>query len=519
MILDMIDSKILKSLIFILLCAISSASFASPQDSIGVTKVDETQFVQYLVTPGETIYRLSTNHKVSIEQLMTDNPELVDGLKVGQVILLRNYRRVEKKDQVASGVSQFETKKIKSAPRPDSYEVQPGDTYYGLSRKYNVPLNDLLKWNGAELKAGQVINVKEPDATKVDPVKATEVVTETKKVENKIEKGGDIISSNEEALDNTDKEAEELISGKKTTEKIEPEKVEKVVISKPKEVKAEEPKVVTETKVVKKVEDTPEVEDLLSQEEIYEFNQNMEQVLIVPFDPHLYWSDADDEIMRGSNLKTRLEVRKIIRRRLNALLDPMGYENIYLMGGRFRDTLTDLNKIYSSVSYEYQNSIVTEQYKKSLGEQEQDNKKDGEVATKVKLKNKFNKLKDKVVHTEATEEENVQIDKSGGKYFGVVIKDPKFFEYFKAKYSIDYYLFINQFEVITDYEHCLDRTTENYRRYFIVHYSIFDVTGNQVAGNKLKVFYDSNSNKIDRITGDNLQKMADRVLIDLPAPK
>ena len=110
------------------------------------------------------------------------------------------------------------------------------------------------------------------------------------------------------------------------------------------------------------------------------------------------------------------------------------------------------------------------------------------------------------------------LNKNADKYFGVVLKDPKFFEYFNHKYSVDYYIFVNQFEVITDYDHCLDRTTENYVRYFVVHFSIFDKNGTQIAGNKYKQLYNSNSNNIDRITGDNLQKMADRILLELPVP-
>ena len=59
------------------------ASTASPQDSIGVETRESRVLVQYLVSPGETIYGISSKYGVSISELMDINPELEYGLKVG----------------------------------------------------------------------------------------------------------------------------------------------------------------------------------------------------------------------------------------------------------------------------------------------------------------------------------------------------------------------------------------------------------------------------------------------------
>jgi LysM repeat protein len=487
----------MKKILFLLLSFSSIDLWAEKQDSIGVETKENIKFVQYLVNPGETIYHLSTTHKVSITQLMTDNPGLENGLKVGQVVLLRNYIRTEPLEKV----SQFEIK-------PETHVVQKGDTYYSLSKKYGISVDELLELNGAGLKEGQVLTIKKDETTNPTPVVAakpinpTSVTTPTPKP---------VVTPNPTPTTNPapiavmtpDKPVSNPPVATSPTPKPDPKPV---VVETPK------PAVVA----------TPKVEELVNEEDIYEFDPNKLQVLIVPFDPHLYWSDADDEIMRGSGLKTKLEVRKTIRRRLNALLDPMGYENIHLLGGNFLDTLTDLNKIYTSVSYDYQSVILSDAYMKTLAEQEAEalkngQKQSGEVATDNTVKNKFNTLKDKVTNQTVVEEP--ELDKNADKYYGVIVKDPKFFEYFNHKYSIDYYIFINQFEVITDYDHCLDRTTENYVRNFVVHFSIFDINGKQIAGNKYKQNYNSNSNNIDKITGDNLQKMADRILLELPLPK
>ena len=500
----------MKRLLYLIFPFSCLTSYAEKQDSIGVETKGDIKYVRYLVSPGETVYQLSTTHKVSITELMTDNPGLENGLKVGQIVLLRNYIR---KEQIKT--SQFETK-------AESHVVQKGETYYGLSQKYGIPMNDLLKWNGVELKEGQVLVLKEtkPEITTetkpVIPVTPKPIVTETKPATSPVTSRKPVVTEPKPATnnsnptlmgaDNTNNAPVKPVATPKPTETPKPVETKPTVT--PPATAA------TPTKVVNPP--SPKVEEIINPEEIYEFDPNKQQVLVIPFDPHLYWSDADDEIMKGSGLTSKLEVRKTIRRRLNALLDPMGFEVIHLLGGKFQDTLTDLNKIYSSVSYDYQSAILSEEYKKTLAAQEVANKENGEVATQTSFKNKLNSVKDKYI--QPTTVEDAKIDKNADKYFGVVLKDPKFFEYFNHKYSVDYYIFVNQFEVITDYDHCLDRTTENYVRYFVVHFSIFDKNGTQIAGNQYKQLNNSNSNNIDRITGDNLQKMADRILLELPVP-
>ena len=225
----------------------------------------------------------------------------------------------------------------------------------------------------------------------------------------------------------------------------------------------------------------------------------------------MYFSDSDDEMARGSGI-SRLKVRDVFRRRLNTVLAPRGYEPIYLLGGQHADTLTDLNKVYSSVSYEYQNQLLSHTYEEKLAEEQA--AKESQLKKGTKLKDFVSKAKVKI--KKATSDEDIRVDKFLGKYFGVKINDPRFFTYFDQKYSIDYYIFVSQFEVKTDYEHCLDRSSGNYARYFITHFTIFDGAGNKIAGNKFKLNYNSNTNNVSKIVSDNMIKIAERVLSEIP---
>ncbi|MFN6947190.1 MAG: LysM peptidoglycan-binding domain-containing protein [Cytophagaceae bacterium] len=426
------------------------------EDSIGVTKVEGKLHIKYLVMPGETIYGISTKYGIQISDLMDINPELMNGLKVGQEILIPYNPNLKKKDEENTLV----------------HIVQPGETLYALSRKYNVPVGDLMKMNNMELKVGQKVVVGYKDQASSSPVAASEPKKEDPKKEEPVKQD------------------------KAKVEQAAPKEQQVLVKKGPEAAKA------------------PEVEEPASpspnfSSEQYPFNPDLKQVLIIPFDPYLYFSDADAEIAARSRIPST-KVRQVFRRRLNALMRAPGYETIHLLGGKAKDSLSDINKIYSSVTYNYQDIIHNPNYKEpepEKGQVKNNNSKSWIDRQKDKLSSAPSANSGKAVHA-----------KDNGRYFGVLIKNQELFTYFNYKYDVDYYIFINQFEVKTNYEHCLDRATQNYERQFVTHYSIFDKDGNQIAGNKFTTYYHSNSNDVYQIVSDNMEKIANRILAELPAP-
>ncbi|MDX2196658.1 MAG: LysM peptidoglycan-binding domain-containing protein [Cytophagales bacterium] len=427
-----------------------SAKVAEYKDSIGVTKINGRLHIRYMVAPGETIYRISTKNKISIADLMEINPELEFGLKTGQIINIP-YEPDKIEQQVENAVVKY----VKPDPaNTDSitsngvlHTVQQGETYSSLSKKYNLSVEQLLKMNSTELKPGQKI-----------------IVNNTIKSQPTAEPKPD--------------------APKTIPPKSEPAKPQQAAID----------NAATDLSTVP--------------EEPIAYDNTKKQLLIIPFDPYLYFSDADDEIAAGSKIN-RTKVRQAFRRRLNALLEPPGYETIHLLGGKAKDSITDLNKIYSSVTYNYQD-ILESEYNPRI------TKTQGDPALATQ-KSWFDKQKDKL---SASQNDNTKKQKNAdsNKYFGVKINNAAFYTYFNNKYKVDYYLFINQFEVKTNYDNCLDRATLNYERGFITHYSIFDKAGKQVAGNRIYTDYNSNTNQIQKILSDNMQKVADRIMSDLPKP-
>ncbi|TAH26417.1 MAG: LysM peptidoglycan-binding domain-containing protein [Cytophagales bacterium] len=442
-----------------------------PTDSIGSIIIAGKTCVRYLVSPGETIYRISSLYRVPISDLLEMNPELEAGLKVGQIITIpynakdlyngkREAANTNSFNNASANVVEKNTEETKG--NNSVHTVQAGETLYSLSRRYKVSVEDLKKWNSFDLKAGQQIFVTEPDIkTSVgNPEKPKEEVKQEEKqkdVPNPAQ-----VAANSPVKSNT-------------------------------AIKAQPVKVIPSSSFL----------DTAS----YSYDPSMQQVLIIPFDPYLYFSDADDEMAAASNMH-RTKIRQVFRRRMNALLDYPGYENIHLLGGKANDSLSDLNKIYSSVTYNYQEIINNPNY---IAPVASENK-----TTTNANKSWLQKQKEKIVVEESSKKSMAARD--NGKYFGVVIRNPEFFNYFNRKYNTDYYIFINQFEVKTNYENCLDRAVHNFDRTFTTHFSIFNSSGKQIAGNKFKLLYNSNSNNVQQIVTENMLKIAERIIGELPTP-
>ena len=74
---------------FFLLTAQYLPAFATlPQDSIGFVQQDGKYYLKYLVEKGETLYRISTKYGLTVADLTKANPELENGLKLGQILLI-----------------------------------------------------------------------------------------------------------------------------------------------------------------------------------------------------------------------------------------------------------------------------------------------------------------------------------------------------------------------------------------------------------------------------------------------
>lgn len=116
---------------FFIFCA-SVILRASPADSIGSEVIDGKVYVLHQVEEGETVYSISQRYKVKMRDIVAVSPEVKKGLTIGMVVHV---------PYVGGKVSGSKSK---------YHIVAAGETLYGISRMYNVSVDQLMSWNELE---------------------------------------------------------------------------------------------------------------------------------------------------------------------------------------------------------------------------------------------------------------------------------------------------------------------------------------------------------------------------------
>ncbi len=79
-----------------------------------------------------------------------------------------------------------------------------------------------------------------------------------------------------------------------------------------------------------------------------------------------------------------------------------------------------------------------------------------------------------------------------------------------------FFVFINQFELKTNFKNCLDSSTGTFTREINVHYSIYNVGGEQVGGDVITTQSPTSENDMDEIVKDNFPKLSRQITREMP---
>ena len=108
------------------------------------------EITNYTVQKGETLYSISRKTGVSVADLKEWNNLYDTSLAIGQELVIHGNLEDAQKEVPIESIT--------------FHVVEPGDTMFGISRKYNVEVSDLLKWNDKEnfdLSVGEKLRVRE----------------------------------------------------------------------------------------------------------------------------------------------------------------------------------------------------------------------------------------------------------------------------------------------------------------------------------------------------------------------
>ena len=214
------------------------------------------------------------------------------------------------------------------------------------------------------------------------------------------------------------------------------------------------------------------------------------KVLLIPYNPMMHLSDADNDIAEYSG-KDPETLRKMFRAGLTQKVNGKIFE-VYdtesLLTDYAKGNDGDLEIIYGSLGYAMEDVIPL--------------KKDSVDSNGKKIKVK----KEKEV-------------KHDPKYMNVKLSHPELLKMLSQKYGTDLFVFINQFEIKTDYDDCINYQLKIYNREVKVHFSIFDESGRQLAGDVAVSVFPSNSNDPGEIMTGNFPSISSYIAGALSAKK
>ena len=117
----------------------------------------------YVVKKGDTLYSISRKYQITVPELRAaNNLSENDIVKVGVKLVIPSAD-IENAAALSASKTSGAAEKTVSPKSSVAYVVQKGDTLYGIARKYNIKLNELLSLNNLDnsstIKIGQKILV------------------------------------------------------------------------------------------------------------------------------------------------------------------------------------------------------------------------------------------------------------------------------------------------------------------------------------------------------------------------
>ncbi len=218
-------------------------------------------------------------------------------------------------------------------------------------------------------------------------------------------------------------------------------------------------------------------------QEFLDFNSRynrQKRVLVVPFDERIYFNDATADIARRDGL-THDEIMEYFRYQLNlqlvnSLIDSC--EVVDLFKNNTREDEADITGLYTTMSYELR-----------LAEFDLETENMGVIARKraEKLEEARRKQREEEMKNARPGMQNGELvgrrQNTDDLYLHIVIGQPEVLKEIASRRNVDYFLFINQFDIKTDYRDPYLSGQRNVQRLMRVHFSIYNTEGEFISGN------------------------------------
>lgn len=203
------------------------------------------------------------------------------------------------------------------------------------------------------------------------------------------------------------------------------------------------------------------------------------RILLISFNPDYYLSDAEQDLMR-QNKRNPDDYRTYLRRSLDNKIAGQLERSIACYS-----LLADTSQKAIETGWDFYNHSALK-YTKPYGA-----KTNAEPVRTKKAKNSESNLHSAGAYD--LQHADIQVMDNS-------VSDSTWLRKFAGQYDTDIILSINQFEIKTNYNSCMDISKGIYRREVQVHYTLMTVEGKRLTGNIAIAAFASNENRVEDIS-------------------
>lgn len=234
-------------------------------------------------------------------------------------------------------------------------------------------------------------------------------------------------------------------------------------------------------------------------------NLNRQSLLLVPFESKMYITDVNKQLAEANNLSSA----EILKRFTSAIDQSILYSfeqscnvsSFYLLDDE--ESKTDLTYVYQNRKLEY------------------------ELVSETEEKSKTEKLKSKLKKKEDTRYQGASI--VGGqivskrddreRYMKAVIRDQKMLDSMVSKFDNNFFLFVNELDIRTNYSDATAMQSMNYTREIKLHYTLYHKNGEILSTGISRTTFPSTQNDINVIIKRYFSILAQQIHNDLFPPE
>lgn len=240
-------------------------------------------------------------------------------------------------------------------------------------------------------------------------------------------------------------------------------------------------------------------------------------VLVVPFSLKLYNNEASKEMIEASGMQYK-QVQNFMRieldRNLHKAISDSCKSRSLLQSYTTQTDWDELEYIYANSDYFFAEAMSYNPQKKPLFNKSKVATDKEEEEDKTKKKKKKKEEEEQEIRNNGDVRSDIRNDPD--KFLNVKFREKDFLKNLSKKDNIDYFLFLNQFDIKGDYSDPYKVGNLSYNREIKVNFSIFSHDGQYLYGSYAIMEFPATENDLQKISDNYFEKLAREIVKNIP---